>query len=122
MGSLIIKKVKYSGENYSYESPDLKEGINIVLDDNGSGKSTFSYFIEYALGGKIKSFVDDTDDARYSLIVDDTNNFVKIDVLINKVPYSFKRFINAQEIFIDNGVEIGSYPITRSPGKFIFSD
>lgn len=51
MGSLIVKKIKYSGEKYHYESPELNKGINIILGDNGSGKSTFSYFIEYALGG-----------------------------------------------------------------------
>ena len=56
MGNLIIKKVKYSGEQYSFESPEFSTGINIIVGDNGSGKSTFSYFIEFGLGGSIEPF------------------------------------------------------------------
>lgn len=123
MGSLIVKKIKYSGEKYHYESPELNKGINIILGDNGSGKSTFSYFIEYALGGKIKPFEDDHVDSRYSLIIEDTNNYVHIDLLINDIPYSLKRFINGKDIFVDNGKIVESYPLTRSKqSTFIFSD
>ncbi len=123
MGSLIVKKVKYSGENYYYESPALSSGINIILGDNNSGKSTFSYFIEYGLGGKIKPFEDDHDVSRYSLIVEDSNNYVQIDILIDKISYSLKRFINGKEIFVDNGTIVESYPLNRSKqSQFIFSD
>nr|WP_315085846.1 hypothetical protein [uncultured Chryseobacterium sp.] len=123
MGSLIVKKIKYSGEKYHYESPKLNKGINIILGDNGSGKSTFSYFIEYALGGKIKPFEDDHVDSRYSLIIEDSNNYVHIDLLINGIPYSLKRFINGKDIFVDNGKFVESYPLTRSKqSTFIFSD
>jgi len=122
VGSLIIKKVKYSGEKYYYESPELQEGINIILGDNDSGKSTFSYFIEYALGGKVKPFEDDTDGSRYSLIIEDKNNFVQIDILIDQIPYSIKRFINHQDIFINNGDLTERFPINRKPGITIFSD
>ncbi|MBB2951181.1 ATP-binding protein [Sphingobacterium sp. JUb56] len=122
MGSLIVKKVKYSGENYSYESPELGAGINIILGDNGSGKSTFSYFIEYALGGKVKPFENDHEDARYSLIVDDTNNYVQIDILIDQAPYSLKRFIGKQDVFVDNGIITETYPINRRGDVPIFSD
>lgn len=45
MGNLIIKKVIYSGDRYYFESPELGTGINVIIGDNGSGKSTFSYFI-----------------------------------------------------------------------------
>lgn len=122
MGSLIVKRVKYSGENYSYESPELKKGINVILGDNGSGKSTFSYFIEYALGGKIKPFDNDDEDARYSLILEDTNNFVQLDILINEVQYSLKRFIGKQDIFVDDGEVTEIYPVSRRSASFIFSD
>jgi len=122
VGSLIVKKVKYSGEKYFYESPELDAGINVILGDNGSGKSTFSYFIEYALGGKIKPFEDDNEDARYSLIIEDTNNFVHIDILIDQVPYSLKRFIGAQDVFVDNGIATETYPINRRGDIQIFSD
>ncbi|AZA60093.1 ATP-binding protein [Chryseobacterium indoltheticum] len=122
MGSLIVKKVKYSGENYSYESPELMNGINIILGDNGSGKSTFSYFIEYALGGKVKPFDNDDDDSRYSLILNDTNNYVHIDILIDSISYSLKRFIGMQDVFVDNGITTETYPINRRGDIPIFSD
>jgi len=123
MGSIIIKKVIYSGDSYFYNSPELNEGINIILGDNGSGKSTFSYFIEYGLGGKIKPFMDD-DDARYSIILEDKNNYVHLDILINKIPYSLKRFINSHDIFIDDGSKIELLPLNRHKvtSPFIFSD
>lgn len=122
MGSLIVKKVLYSGEKYSYESPNLDEGINIILGDNGSGKSTFSYFIEYALGGKIKPFDNDDEDARYSLILEDFNNYVQIDILIDSISYSLKRFIGKQDVFVFNGATTEVYPISRQSAPFIFSD
>lgn len=122
MGSLIVTKVKYLGEKYIYESPELGPGINIILGDNGSGKSTFSYFIEYALGGKIKPFTDDDIDGRYSLVLNDKNNFVQINVLINGIAYSLKRFINSSDIFIDEPTGTQLYPLERRLGNFIFSD
>jgi len=122
VGSLIVKKVKYSGENYYYESPELNNGINIILGDNGSGKSTFSYFIEYALGGKIKPFDNDDDDSRYSLILNDTNNYIQIDILIDGIAYSLKRFIGMQDVFVDNGLITETYPINRRGDAPIFSD
>ncbi|MBC7457561.1 MAG: hypothetical protein H7235_04740 [Bdellovibrionaceae bacterium] len=122
MGSLIIKKVKYFGNNYFYESPDLRPGVNIILGDNGSGKSTFSYFIEYALGGKIKPFTDDDIEGRYSLILNDTNNHVHVDLSINNTDYSFKRFINSQDIFVDGPSGTQSFPLDRRTAQFIFSD
>lgn len=124
MGSLIVKKVTYSGDNYNYTSPELDKGINIILGDNGSGKSTFSYFIEYGLGGKIKPFMNDDADARYSLILEDTNNYVQIDILIDQIPYSLKRFINAQDIFIEHNEVVNSLPLDRDKrtAPYIFSD
>lgn len=122
MGSLIVKKVIYSGDNYHYTSPELDRGINIILGDNGSGKSTFSYFIEYGFGGKIKPFMNDDVDARYSLILEDTNNYIQIDILIDQVPYSFKRFINAQDIFIEHADVVDSLPLDRRTATYIFSD
>jgi DNA repair exonuclease SbcCD ATPase subunit len=45
MGSIIINKVKYSGEKYYFESPRLHKGLNIIEGPNGTGKSTFINFI-----------------------------------------------------------------------------
>jgi len=122
MGSLIITKVSYSGDNYQYQSPLLKGGINVILGDNGSGKSTFSYFIEYGLGGKVKPFMNDDADARYSLILEDSNNYIQIELLINQTPYILKRFINSQDIFIEDAGIVESLPLDRRSAKYIFSD
>jgi hypothetical protein len=120
MGSLIIEKVKYSGDKYVYESPLLTRGINLIVGDNGSGKSTFTYFIEYCLGNNIKYFEKDNN-KEYTEIVNDTNNFVELDILINSKKYQLKRFINKNDIFINDDSEISIFPIKRNQNK-IFSD
>ncbi|REA63417.1 hypothetical protein DSL64_02930 [Dyadobacter luteus] len=122
MGSLIIKKVIYSGDAYYYASPELNKGINIVVGDNGSGKSTFSYFIEYGLGGKIKPFTKAEDKQKYSLIIEDTNNYVQLDILINDASYSLKRFIGSQDIFVGHNDFVETFPLDRKTAPFIFSD
>ncbi len=118
MGSLVIEKVKYSGDKYFYESPLLTQGINIIVGDNGSGKSTFTYFIEYCLGSNIKYF---DNKKRYDEIVNDTNNFIELDVNINNEKYKLKRFINKNDIFINYKEEYFSYAIFRNNNE-IFSD
>ncbi|WP_321285365.1 AAA family ATPase [uncultured Sunxiuqinia sp.] len=124
MGNLIIKQVRYYGEQYYFESPEFDEGVNIIVGDNGSGKSTFSYFIEYGLGGTVKPFNDNEKREKYSKILDDKNNFVEIDIQINAVEYSIKRFINQNEIFISDGETVNKFPINRHKehAPFIFSD
>ncbi|SOU86800.1 AAA family ATPase [Tenacibaculum dicentrarchi] len=120
MGSLIIEKVKYSGDKYFYESPKLNKGINLIVGDNGSGKSTFTYFIEYCLGNNIKYFEKDNN-KKYTEIVNDTNNFIELEILINSKKYQLKRFINKNDIFVNDNNEISIFPIKRKQNK-IFSD
>lgn len=120
MGNLIIEKVKYSGDKYIYESPILTNGINLIVGDNGSGKSTFTYFIEFCLGNNIKYF-EKGNNKEYTEIVNDTNNFVELDIIINSKKYQLKRFINKSDIFINDNSEISVLPIKRNQNK-IFSD
>jgi len=101
MGNLIIKQVEYSGDNYSFKSPKFTTGINIIKGDNGSGKSTFSYFIEFGLGGDIKVFNSNNKNEKYKEIIEDKNNFVKLSVYINNELFYFKRFIGQNDIFIE---------------------
>lgn len=124
MGNLIIRKVKYIGEQYFFESPELGYGINIIVGDNGSGKSTFAYFIEYGLGGNVKPFNDDKDGGKYREILEDTNNFVELSVLINDIEYTLKRFINHNDVFINDGKTVEKLPINRNKdyAPRIFSD
>lgn len=124
MGNLVIKKVKYSGEKYFFESPEFDYGINIIVGDNGSGKSTFSYFIEYGLGGNIKPFTDNKDGGKYDEILKDANNYVELEILINNEIFALKRFINQNDIFINDGKNVDKLPVNRNKdyAPRIFSD
>lgn len=127
MGNLVIKKVKYDGDLYTYESPELHNGINLIVGDNGSGKSTFTYFIEYCLGGYLKYFNYDNQVEKYIEIIEDKNNYVEIEVLIKSQKYIFKRFINGNIIHVNFEEDYFSLPIYRQQlealsDKQIFSD
>ncbi len=124
MGNLVIRKVTYSGDNYFFESPELQDGINIIEGDNGSGKSTFSYFIAYGLGDNVKPFDRDNKTNRYDEITKDTNNYVALDIEINSEKYKLKRFIGLNDIFVSDGENVEKYPIYRHKehAPKIFSD
>jgi uncharacterized protein YydD (DUF2326 family) len=124
MGNLVIRKVTYSGDNYSFESPELQDGINIIEGDNGSGKSTFSYFIAYCLGDNVKPFDRDNRTNRYDEITKDTNNYVALDIEINSEKYRLKRFIGLNDVFVSDGENVEKYPIYRHKehAPKIFSD
>lgn len=127
MGSLVIKRVKYDGDKYFYESPELDNGINIIIGDNGSGKSTFTYFIEYCLGGYLKYFNTENKTEKYLEIINDTNNYIELNVEINSESYSLKRFIGGNIIHINFKDEYYSLPIYRGKTEIdsdidIFSD
>ncbi|MFL0076019.1 AAA family ATPase [Tenacibaculum maritimum] len=129
MGNLIIKKVIYSGEKYSFTSPEFTAGINIIVGDNGSGKSTFSHFITYGLGGGVAPFnpiptKKKVNNSKYSLITDDKNNFVQLEVSINNQNYTLKRFIGRNDIFFEEKGEVNKLPIKRDIryAPRIFSD
>jgi len=122
MGSLVIKKVKYRGDKYYFTSPEFTTGINVIKGDNGSGKTTLSFFIEFGLGGDIKVFKKGNKE-EYTHITEDKNNFVKLLVFIDNKPFSFKRFIGKNDIFIEfpNG-EVRKFCIRRQDCNDIFSD
>jgi hypothetical protein len=129
MGNLIIKRVIYSGEKYSFTSPEFKVGINIIVGDNGSGKSTFSHFITYGLGGFVAPFNPSKkqkkqNNSKYSLITDDINNYVKLEISINGEDYTLKRFIGSADVFFEEKGEINKLPIKRDIryAPRIFSD
>ena len=80
MGRLAIRRVVYSGDKYSFESPYLNDGIVIMEGVNGHGKSTFMNLIYYGLGGRVQAFNknDDNDSKKHNEIFYDTNNYVEL--------------------------------------------
>lgn len=129
MGNLIIKRVIYFGEKYSFTSPEFSVGINLIVGDNGSGKSTFSHFITYGLGGFVAPFNPTSkkikqNNSKYSLITDDINNYVKLEISINNNDYTLKRFIGSNDVFFEEKGEINKLPIKRDIryAPRIFSD
>jgi hypothetical protein len=57
----------------------------------------------------------------YTEIVNDTNNFVELQIQIDSQKYVLKRFIGKNDIFISDGEDISIYPIKRNQ-NVIFSD
>ena len=102
MGRLAIRRVVYSGDKYSFESPYLNDGIVIMEGVNGHGKSTFMNLIYYGLGGRIQAFNknDDNDSKKHNEIFYDTNNYVELLIEINDEKYELTRYIGDNLIFV----------------------
>lgn len=99
MGRIMIKQIKYEGDKYYYFNNSFNNGLNILLGENGSGKSTFTYLIVYALGGKVPYFEQDSKEP-ISVILDDTNNYVEMTLMINNKVYVLNRKIGSNYISI----------------------
>lgn len=123
MGNLLIHKVIYSGDKFSFESPQLKDGLSIIEGSNGSGKSTFMNFIYFGLSGKVEEFSSSNRET-HAEIIHDTNNYIQLDISIDKKPYQLKRFINSNDITVLHASgEVFILPIHRSKNeKHTFSD
>lgn len=102
MGRLAIRRVVYSGDKYSFESPYLNDGIVIMEGVNGHGKSTFMNLIYYGLGGRIQAFNknDDNDSKKHNEIFYDTNNYVELLIEIDDEKYELTRYIGDNLIFV----------------------
>ena len=76
MGRLAVRRVVYSGEKYSFESPYLNDGLVIMEGVNGHGKSTFMNLIYYGFGGRVQSFNkhDDNVSNKHNEICNDKNS------------------------------------------------
>ncbi|WP_166962026.1 SMC family protein [Yeosuana marina] len=122
MSNLLIKQVKYIGNDYIYESPILSSGINILEGENGSGKTTFSSLIYFGFGGNVKWFKEDKNDD-HQQIIKDNSNYVELTFLISDISYTVTRYFYSYDIHIISQNEVKTLPINRSPKKdFTFSD
>lgn len=91
MASLVIRKVRYFGNDYSYESPELDAGVAVVAGPNGTGKTTFSSLLYFGLGGNPHQFSEKSNE-KQAEIVGDTENYVDVEFEINGVRYLSRRF------------------------------
>lgn len=114
MGSIEIKSLKYIGDKYYYKNDKFKKGLNILVGDNGNGKSTFTYLIVYALGAKVEWFKNETKEPLVE-ILEDNNNYVELEIIINDGRYVLKRGIgnNFISVYSEQEREIKSYSIVR---------
>ena len=102
MGRLAVRRVVYSGKNYSFESPYLNDGIVIMEGVNGHGKSTFMNLIYYGLGGRVPAFnkSDEDSNSKHNEIYNDENNYVELEIEIDLKKYELTRYIGNNSIFI----------------------
>ena len=122
MASLAIRKLKYIGTRYEYESPELGDGLVILEGSNGSGKSTFANLIYFGLGGRVDEFRSDSTE-KHVEIVGDEGNYVELRIAIDQSEFLLKRFIGQNDIAVSNGESVELLPLTRGEGReFIFSD
>ncbi|PIK13533.1 AAA family ATPase [Halobacteriovorax sp. JY17] len=115
MSSLVIKRLRYSGDTYSYESPEMGKGLNVLEAQNGHGKTTFSSLIYFGLGGN-PSFFKSSVDEKHIQVISDTNNFVELEVDIDEKKYTFKRLIEKNDVIVTDveKKEAQVFPIFRN--------
>jgi hypothetical protein len=122
MAYLAIRRVRYEGKQYRYESPILKDGLNILEGENGSGKSTFANLVYFGLGGRVESLGKESD-RRHSEITNDENNYVELLISIDGAAYTLKRFFGTGDIGISGDDISELLPLHRTESeKRIFSD
>lgn len=115
MGRIEVKELRYIGDKYYYKNDKFKNGLNILVGDNGNGKSTFTYLLVYGLGLNV-SWFSETTKQPLKEILSDTNNYVELKLEINKELYILKRKIkeNIISVYSEKDKEIKSFSIGRN--------
>ncbi|PEE73593.1 hypothetical protein COM81_27785 [Priestia megaterium] len=99
MGKLVINSIYYKGEEYYYKNNKFHKGINLLVGDNENGKSTFTYLIVYGLGVNVDYFQAESNEP-ISVIVEDSNNYVELDITIEEEQFILKRNIGQNLISV----------------------
>lgn len=128
MGRLAVRRVVYSGKNYSFESPYLNDGIVIMEGVNGHGKSTFMNLIYYGLGGRVPAFNknDEDSNSKHNEIYNDEDNYVELEIEIDAEIYELTRYIGNNSIFVvgenKEVIETYVYRNQSNDDTVVFSD
>lgn len=128
-GTLVVTKVIYYGDKYTYTSPDFGIGLQIIEASNGAGKTTFSALICYGLGMYVRQFDFKEKVQVHKEIFSDRNNYVLLGISINNEEFELTRYFskdNRNTIYIkgEHGFQ-DSYPVYRNQqnkSDEIFSD
>ncbi|MDT9335067.1 hypothetical protein P3F01_01620 [Clostridium perfringens] len=99
MGRIKIKSLKYEGKKYFYFNDKFKDGKNILLGENGNGKSTFTYLIIYSLGIKVDYFINGKEGV-IEEIFSDEDKYVELVININEEEYVLNRKIPSSYISV----------------------
>jgi hypothetical protein len=123
MAYLAIRKLKYSGDLYEYESPTFDDGLNIIEGSNGTGKTTFAELLYFCLSGT-SEMLNPEKPHKHNEILNDKNNYVELLIEIDKKHYLISRYIRSNDITVKfNDGDLQVFPIFRSKeNKTIFSD
>ena len=125
MPRLAVRRVRYRGDMYTYESPELGDGLRLLVGDNGSGKTTFSDFIYFALGGRVPKY-DRKGEGRHVEVTNDANNYVELEIQVDAENFTLRRHIGRNEVGItSSGGDTHVLHTLRqhvAPGQEVFSD
>ncbi|CAB3835675.1 ATP-binding protein [Achromobacter animicus] len=131
MGSLAIRKVVYTGDQYYFESPTFEDGLSIIEGPNGTGKSTFFNLIYYGLGGRVDEF-NPSSPEKHKEIIGDSNNMVRLVIEIDGELFTLNRRFRDNSITVvkastavddvATSIESVTLPIQRREDVRTFSD
>lgn len=124
MGRLAIRQVEYHGDNYSFTSPKLGDGLIIVEGTNGTGKTTFADLVYFGLGGSPEQFRPKSN-TRHKEICADKNNEVRLTIALDDELVVLTRRFNASgDIIVTplDSTESQVLRVQRRESDEVFSD
>jgi len=114
MGAIVINSLKYRGNTYNYRNDKFTKGLNLLVGDNGNGKSTFTYLIVYCLGIDVEFFKESSKEP-INEILQDSNKVIELNISINNENFILKRQIgeNIISVYSFKAEEYTTYSVYR---------